>query len=116
MALPTFAPDPAPSPNPQAAPVVKLRKVEFGDGYTQSSPDGLNHIRETVELEWPALTLAQKDALDAFFRARGGYQSFLYQPWGFSAALKWTCADWSWAGTAPFPFRCKLEQSFTNET
>jgi len=116
MALTTFAPDPAPGPFPVITPEIRVRRAEFGDGYTQTSADGLNHIRQTVELTWDALSLIQKNQLEAFFVARGGYQSFYYTPFGFAAPVKWTCGDWSWSGTAPFTFRAVLRESFTAET
>jgi phage-related protein len=67
MALETFSPSIAPSPGTGFTPVIKLREADFGDGYSQSSPDGLNHIKMKVELSWRGLTAAQLSELRSFF-------------------------------------------------
>jgi len=115
MALPTFKPDVAPSPGTGHNPEISLRKADFGDGYTQASPQGLNHIRQIVSLKWDGLTLDQMDQLRAFFEERGGYKSFWYQPYGFTTLMKWTCEEWSGVAGAPWTFTAKLTQSFNAE-
>src|SRR5690606_29261995 len=44
-AIPTFDPPFAPSPGAQNKPEIKILQAEFGDGYSQPTPNGLNHIR-----------------------------------------------------------------------
>lgn len=115
MTLPTFSPIVAPSPGTRVAPKLSLLEAEFGDGYTQSAPNGLNHRKETMTLRWDGLTEAQFIALRDFFRERGGYKSFYYQPRGEAQPMKWRCKDWSGADRSPWSFEAKLEQSFTLE-
>jgi phage-related protein len=93
MALATFTPDPPPSPGTKRKPKLKILKADFGDGYTQPTPDGLNFIRRTISLQWNLLTPAQADALEAFFVANVTLP-FWYQPSDESAPGKWTCEDW----------------------
>ncbi len=95
MSIPTFNPPCNPSPGFTSTPEVKLLKSEFGDGYTQASPNGLNHIRDTVEtVSWDVLAKDERDALIAFFTERGGNKPFFYQfPHG--VMTKWTCEQWS---------------------
>jgi phage-related protein len=115
MALTTFVPTISPSPGTQTEVQLALNKSEFGDGYTQAGPKGLNHIRHSVQLKWDGLTLVQLTSLRSFMEARGGYQSFYYQPPGFSSVLKWTCDAWSMSASSPYTFSSTLTQSFTNE-
>jgi phage-related protein len=113
MPLLTFTPSIRPSPGAQFSPEISLLKAEFGDGYTQSGPNGLNHIREIVALKWNGITLAQKTELDAFFRSHGGYKPFNYQVYGLPSVLKWTCMEWSSSSGAPFTYDAKLKQDFS---
>ncbi|PVA06108.1 phage tail protein [Thalassorhabdomicrobium marinisediminis] len=113
MALQTFAPSIAPSPAGTITPQVNLRTAEFGDGYTQAGPAGLNHIREVVALKWNGITPAQREELEAFFRAHGGYKAFLYQPYGFATPVRWTCKEWSSTTKTPQTFTAKLRQDFS---
>ncbi|MDE4297083.1 phage tail protein [Phaeobacter gallaeciensis] len=115
MALTTFTPPIPPSPGTKHAPQVNVLKAEFGDGYTQAAPNGLNHIKRTIALRWDGLTEAQYDALDTFFNDRGGFRPFWYQPRGHATALKWVCEEWSGSDSAPWAFEAKLEQWFGAE-
>lgn len=117
MALLTFAPPVGPSPGTQRKPSLNILKADFGDGYSQPAPNGLNHIRDSVSLSWDALTETQMHAIYDFFVARGGTESFYYEPAGYTSTVKWTCeefdaslSDGTWKVTAT------LLQSFTNLT
>jgi phage-related protein len=115
MSLTIFTPPIGPSPGTQTAVQLALNKSEFGDGYTQAGPKGLNHVRHTVDLNWAGVTADQLANLRAFMTARGGYQSFWYQPPGFTEARKWTCDTWSSTSSTPSTFSATLIESFTNE-
>ncbi len=115
MPLQTFTPSIAPSPGTQSKPKIALYKAEFGDGYTQLSPKGLNHIKQALILRWDGLTELQMFELKSFFESHGGYRPFYYEPRGYPGLLKFTCADWSIVDRTPWSFEAKLEQSFTTE-
>lgn len=115
MPLQTFTPSIAPSPGTQSKPSVNLWVAEFGDGYTQAAPRGLNHIRHNLSLRWNGLTESQMIGLRTFFESHGGYRPFYYSPRGFSEAFKFTCKDWSMSDNTPWSFEAKFEQSFTSE-
>ena len=115
MALATFTPVIDPSPGTSVSQEIALNKASFGDGYTQAGPQGLNHVRQTVELRWDALTRAQMDALKSFFEGRQGYKPFYYQPPSFAGVLKWTCEKWTSVSGVPCTFQATLIQSFTNQ-
>ena len=116
MALTTFDPPVAPSLGTGVKPQVKVLQAEFGDGYTQSAPAGLNHIRDVLELSWEGLLEAQRNEINAFFRARGGTEPFYYQPVGDSSPRKWTCQEWTSKKDAIWKMTATLVESFTSLT
>jgi phage-related protein len=95
MALKTFSPNPLPSPGTTIRTTAKVKKAEFGDGYTQRTADGLNNLNADLDLVWEFLTHAQASAIVAFFEEHAGYRSFIYKPHNAPAAMKWTCEEWS---------------------
>ena len=112
MTIPTFAPPVAPSPGGTRKPVVNVLKAQFGDGYSQSRPRGLNHIRRTVTLRWDGLGTEEMQALDGFFTRHGGYVPFLYQPYGFAETARWVCGSWESENGPPWRFVAELEEDF----
>jgi len=116
MPLPTFTPVVAPSPGTGFAPEINLLTAGFGDGYTQSLPNGLNHIRQVVTLKWDGLIEAEMISIRTFFEQQAGYKPFYYKPVGVAAPLKWTCKEWSSSANAPWTFTAKLRQDFTLAT
>ncbi|MDD9730445.1 phage tail protein [Mameliella sp. AT18] len=112
MPIATFTPSLAPSPGALHAQELNILEADFGDGYSLAAPAGLNHIRRVITLRWDACTPDVLAELDDFFASRGGYEPFLYQPYGFATPLKWTCREWSAMTTAPHTFTAKLRQSF----
>lgn len=116
MPLATFNPEIDPSPGTTMTPTIALNESSFGDGYTQASPKGLNHIRRSLSLKWTVLTPDQAADLDAFFMGQGGYLSFYYTHPADGVARKWTCKEWSRTFGAPFQFQATLVESFTLAT
>lgn len=92
--LVTFTPVPLPSPGTSRKSKPKLLKADFGDGYTQTAPDGTNWIKDTATLTWDALTLTQANTIDAFFYTQGGWNPFYYTLSDDSTPSRWTCEDW----------------------
>lgn len=114
MPLETFDPDPLPSPGTTRKPKLKLLEVEFGDGYSQVTRDGMNHIRRTIDLRWELLLPAKEREFDAFFTRHGGDTPFWYTPSDETTPVRWTCKDWE-TRTSDDGFReftAKFEQSF----
>lgn len=115
--LPSFKPPIGPSPGTTFERKVNLLKAEFGDGYSQPTPKGLNHIRKILKLKWGALTLEQRDEIEVFFSDREGYKPFYYKPYGENNAMKWTCEEWtSVRDGGVWTFSAQLTQSFTLES
>lgn len=114
MALPIFNPVVAPSPGTTRAPEISLNKVSFGDGYTQASPKGLNHIRRTLTLKWDGLSPADAKSIEDFFVERGGYKPFLYMHHSDNVQRKWTCEQWSGVSGTPSTFTATLKEDFSH--
>jgi phage-related protein len=114
MTLQTFTPPRAPSPGTTRKPKLALLKAEFGDGYSQTSRDGLNHVRRTLALAWEALTPSQAQAITGFLEQHGGDTPFHYTPSDEAIPVQWTCEDWSdEAGGVGFrTITATFEQSF----
>ena len=96
---------------------MNILAADFGDGYSQPTPNGINHIKKNVSLSWKTLTYDQMRNIIDFFENMGGYQTFYWKPWGEQFAIKWTCKDWTahddsgiWEVDASFV------QSFTSQT
>ncbi|NIH77431.1 phage-related protein [Ochrobactrum sp. P20RRXII] len=117
MSLFTFDPPIGPSPGVGHGREVKLLEAEFGEGYSQSTPKGLNHIRKSLDLKWEALTLSQRDEIEDFLIDHKGNTPFYYRPYGERFALKWTCKEWSSTPDGGvWVFSATFVQSFTLET
>lgn len=94
---------------------LKLHKASFGDGYTQTAPAGLNHIRRIVTLAWDVLAIEEADEITAFLKARGGYLPFYYRIPGEADSVKWTCEEWTRTAISGgyWSINATLRQSFT---
>jgi phage-related protein len=57
----------------------KVLEAAFGDGYTQRTPAGINHMLETWSLTFANLPDSIALAIDTFLRARGGYETFTWR-------------------------------------
>lgn len=74
------------------APNVLVAK--FGDSYEQRAQFGINATREVWALSFNTRTNAERDAIRAFLRARGGVEAFDWtSPLG--TVGKWVCRDWN---------------------
>lgn len=114
MSLDLFNPPVAPSPGTFRKPELKLLEAEFGDGYTRTVPDGMNHIRKVYELRWDVLTQGQADAIEAFLEGKGGSTPFAYKHAYTAAPVKVTCKEWGRtdAGAGLCSFSATFRQSF----
>jgi phage-related protein len=93
----TFNPPIPPSPGTRQEREVKLLVASFGDGYEQTVPDGVNHMRRKLSLNWDSLLPNQADQIDLFLREHMGYLPFYYTPSDEAVPVAWTCKDWSFS-------------------
>jgi phage-related protein len=105
--FPTNVPGPSFPVEKQAQPKVKT--VQFGDGYTQEAPDGINYNLFTWNLSWDALTSSEKTTIENFLVAAGGYATFQWaDPEGTTQKVK--CRTWSFSLIEPTLY--KLSATF----
>lgn len=116
MALLTFTPSIGPSPGTTHKPNIKVLSAEFGDGYSQPTPDGINHIKRTVQLRWDGVPYEVMEEIVDFFYRHGATKPFYYRPFGERHTLKWICKEWQHsADGGVLKITATLEQSFTHE-
>lgn len=95
---------------------ASVRQFNFGDGYSQTSPQGLNPVKQEISVVVPMLNKAQRDAVLAFFAGNTG-KPFLYSHDG-DPARKYTCEEWSEEKHRPdlYTVNATFKQVFTNQS
>jgi phage-related protein len=73
---------------------VRLLEATLGDGYTQTSEDGLNAIWDTYSVAWALLSKSELAVFTSFLRERAGSKPFLWTPPLETAARQWKCKTW----------------------
>ena len=73
----------------------KVRTVQYGDGYSQRLTYGLNQNPKTWNLKWTAKSNSDADAIESFFDARAGAESFDWTPPAGGSSGKYICSTWS---------------------
>jgi len=68
-----------------------VRRIKFGDGYSEDSPEGINSDPETVTLTWASLTTAEATALYDAIKATMGAERIIYALPDDGAARLWVC-------------------------
>lgn len=92
MALPTLPLAPDESAEQQRTP--KLRVAQFGDGYAQRAPAGINHDLQNWKLTWARSRKARLLSTYNLFVERAGYLPFNWTPPGETKALKFVCESY----------------------
>lgn len=95
MTLLVFNPPVPPLADSVNSPTVRLLEAQFGDGYSQRAPDGINHIQDVVTLNWNVLTDADARTINSFFQSHGGYKAFRWTAPGQITEKKWVCKKWT---------------------
>lgn len=76
----------------------RIARTQFGDGYVQEAPDGLNPITEEWSFTLRGLDPATGNEVEAFLQARVspvlGLEAFDWVPPWQTTALRWTCPSW----------------------
>lgn len=72
-----------------------VRTTKFGDGYSQRLIYGLNQNLKTWDLRWTASSNADAAAIESFFDARQGSESFDWTPPEGGTAGKYICPSWT---------------------
>ena len=104
--FPTIAPTYGAQKTSQPA----VRKVQFGDGYSQRLTFGLNQNPKSWSLTWE-VSEANADTIEDFLDARGGAESFDWTPPDTATSYKWICEQWT--KTIPYLNRATISATFT---
>ena len=94
MSPSTFTPAVNPSLNYSKATKARIRRADFGEGYSQRVAAGLNSIKREVSLNFEGLSSSQADDIETFLIARGGAEVFYYTLPDEGSARKWICEEW----------------------
>ena len=83
-------------PSVGSKPKVTAKVLEWGagDNYEVTSPDGINHIRESWPLTWPNIPASERNLIVDFLYDQGGYKPFTWTPPGETTARQWRCVQW----------------------
>lgn len=91
----TFTPAKAPSQDSGKKVNARIKRSDFGDGYSQRAGDGLNSIKRNYNFNWNAIGVAAAQAIEDFLEARGGHEAFLYTPPREADPRKFICTEWA---------------------
>jgi len=85
-----------PSYSASAARQPRTRVSQFGDGYSQRQPDGINVLPEIWDLQFLNRDKTEGDAIDAFLALHAGVNFFEWTtPSGVTA--NFICKSWTYA-------------------
>lgn len=73
-----------------------VRRVSFGDRYSQRAREGLNPVVQQWKLSWTKIPDADAETLRLFFRGLAGVDLIEWAPYGQDQMrpLKWTATGW----------------------
>ncbi len=98
---------------------MKLRKARLGDGYEQVAADGQNNVQHRFRCVWRGISATDAEALEDFFNARAGYESFLSPspaPPGMGTDRQWRCERYTgptWVSATTRDMEAELVEDFS---
>jgi phage-related protein len=95
MALLIFDSPVSPSEPLQVETAARVLENEFGEGFKQRAPDGLNNLVRSAKPQWPRLSDQNADLIEAFLRGQLGAIPFLWLKPGDADYSQWICKTWS---------------------
>ena len=98
-----------PSYNAQKTTSSQIRTTQFNDGYQHRIKFGLNTRPYVWSLTFD-VSESESDTIETFLEARGGAESFSYQPAGEAASKKYICVSWS--KSIPYLNRATITATF----
>lgn len=73
----------------------RVLTAQFGNGYNQRTPDGVNNVIETWNIQSIPTSATDMATIVSFLSGKYGTTAFLWTPPGASSALKWICKNYS---------------------
>jgi phage-related protein len=72
-----------------------VKGLQFGDGYEQRSPDGINNIMQRWQLRFDDVDNSIANDIVGFLALRAGWQAFDWTPKWSTAPIKVICKEWT---------------------
>lgn len=69
--------------------------IQFGNGYEQVQPDGINNIRSNWNVVWENVTTTQKTTIITALRATNGADYITWTPPGYASAIRFRTTGYS---------------------
>lgn len=91
----TFPSDPSPDWGYRFQVTARVGNNQFGDGYSQRVPDGLNTMLRSTTLTYTDRPTVEKETLRIFLEAQAGVTNFDWQPEGEPVSSKWYAPKWT---------------------
>lgn len=82
-------------------PQVSLISSQFGDGYKQETPNGINYISDVFTLPFNNKSLSEGRDIIAFLRAHAGGIWFWFTDPIMGQTIKVKCKKWAPVASAP---------------
>lgn len=89
----------------------KVRRVDFGDGYSQRAQAGLNSKPQRWRLVWSGISDADAEMLRLFFEAQAGVTAIQWKPYNQGQVLNWTANGWTAKPTGFLKQDCSITLS-----
>jgi phage-related protein len=91
--------------------------AQFGDGYEQVAPKGINNVRESWSIQWGALTTTEKDTIVTALNAVGSWGILTWTPCGDTVQKKYRLSKEGYSvrregSNQVFSVSCSLRQVF----
>lgn len=86
----------------------RVRRVDFGDGYSQRGRKGKNSRRQQWRLQWTKISEADAEVLRDFFGDAGGVDVIEWTPVAQATELKWTATGWTNDPSGPGLMDCSI--------
>lgn len=67
----------------------RVLTAQFGDGYSQEAPDGINNLVDSWSVTYENLDNTERATLWAVLDAVGSWDYLTWQPPGYSTSKKW---------------------------
>lgn len=87
--MPAMFTDPIPSQSSSKTKKFRTLTAQFGDGYSESAPNGINYKIDMWNLSFEALDQTQYNTVTTFFDTQGSFSTFTWTAFGDSAAKTW---------------------------
>lgn len=81
--------DPVPSQSSKQSRKFRTLTAQFGDGYRQDAPDGINYQLDSWDLNFENLTGTVAGNVKAFYDSVGSFTQFTWQAPGDSSSKTW---------------------------